>query len=73
MKYIVVKELRAKEPEDYRNFLRMDETAFDELLSLVQPLIRKGLSCVHLHFLSVSLLEDIATSMLGNPAVNLNI
>lgn len=37
----LLKELRAKEPEDYRNFLRMNETAFDELLSLVQPLIRK--------------------------------
>ena len=33
----LLKELRAKEPEDYRNFLRMDETAFDELLNLVQP------------------------------------
>ena len=37
----LLKELRAKEPADYRNFLRMDATAFDKLLSLVEPLIRK--------------------------------
>ena len=30
-----------KEPEDFRNFLRMDGPLFDELLGLVEPLIRK--------------------------------
>jgi hypothetical protein len=29
------------EPEDYRNFLRMNETTFDELLNLVTPLIER--------------------------------
>ena len=37
----LLKELRIKEPEDFRNFLRMDGPSFDELLGLVEPLIRK--------------------------------
>ena len=32
---------RTNEPEDYRNFLRMDAVTFDELLDLVTPLIQK--------------------------------
>lgn len=34
-------ELRLNEPEDYKNFLRMDGDSFDELLSLVTPFIQK--------------------------------
>ncbi|GFO24820.1 hypothetical protein PoB_005132500 [Plakobranchus ocellatus] len=30
-------ELRCSEPSDFRNFLRMDEDSFDELLELVRP------------------------------------
>ena len=37
----LLKELRISEPEDFRNFLRMDVQSFDELLGLVEPLIRK--------------------------------
>ena len=37
----LLKELRINEPEDFHNFLRMDAQSFDELLSLVEPLIRK--------------------------------
>ena len=37
----LLKEIRVSEPEDFRNFLRMDAQSFDELLSLVEPLIRK--------------------------------
>lgn len=33
--------LRKSEPEDYRNFLRMDQESFDYLLELVQPKIEK--------------------------------
>ena len=70
----LLKELRAKEAEDYLNFLRMDETAFDQLLILVEPLIRKEKTVIRLsiprdsskNFLSVSLLENIAISTLGN-------
>ena len=38
------------EPEDYRNFLRMNETTFDELLTLVTPLIerRSTIICIAL-------------------------
>lgn len=34
-------QLRAEEPEVYRNFLRMDSEQFDELLALVIPYIQK--------------------------------
>ena len=37
----LLRELRANEPDDFRNFLRMDAPSFDELLGLVAPLIRK--------------------------------
>ena len=37
----LLEELRTNEPEDYRNFLRMDAVAFVELLHLVTPLILK--------------------------------
>ena len=37
----LLQELRVNEPEDFRNFLRMDAPSFDELLGLVEPLIRK--------------------------------
>ena len=33
--------LREKEPEDYKNFLRMDPESFDILLNLVRPMIEK--------------------------------
>ena len=33
--------LREKEPEDYKNFLRMDQESFDILLNLVRPKIEK--------------------------------
>lgn len=33
--------LRDSEPEDYRNFLRMDGESFDNLLELVRPDIEK--------------------------------
>ena len=33
--------LRVTEPEDYKNFLRMDEAAFDNLLELIKPKIEK--------------------------------
>ena len=34
-------ELRCTEPSDFRNFLRMNEDSFDELLELVRPFIIK--------------------------------
>lgn len=34
-------ELKINSKADYRNFLRMDSETFDELLSMVSPLIRK--------------------------------
>ncbi|KAL5010576.1 hypothetical protein ScPMuIL_012881 [Solemya velum] len=34
-------ELRLNQPEDFRNFLRMDEESFNELLWLITPLIEK--------------------------------
>ena len=37
----LLKESRIKEPEDFHNFLRMDGPSFDELLGLVESLIRK--------------------------------
>ena len=37
----LLKELRNNEPDDYKNFLRMDGDSFDELLELVQPHNRK--------------------------------
>ena len=37
----LLQELRVNEPEDFRNFLRMDAPSFDELLGLVEPLIKK--------------------------------
>ena len=37
----LVRELRENYPEDYRNYLRMDCEAFDDLLSLVQNRIKK--------------------------------
>lgn len=37
----LLQEIRVNQPEDFRNFLRMDAPWFDELLSLVEPLIRK--------------------------------
>lgn len=36
----LINELRA-EPDDWRNYLRMDETAYTELLGLVTPLIER--------------------------------
>ena len=33
--------LREKEPEDYKNFIRMDQESFDFLLNLVRPKIEK--------------------------------
>ena len=37
----LLKELRNNEPDDYKNFLRMDGLSFDELLELVGPHIIK--------------------------------
>ena len=37
----LLNELRATEPDDFRNFLRMDAPSFDELLGLVESSIRK--------------------------------
>lgn len=37
----LLQELRLSEPEDFRNFLRMDGASFDELLCLVEPFIKK--------------------------------
>ena len=37
----LLRELRDDEPEDYRNFLRMDAASYDELLDMVRPLIQK--------------------------------
>ena len=37
----LLRELRDDEPEDYRNFLRMDAESYDELLNLVMPMIVK--------------------------------
>lgn len=34
-------ELRINQPDDFRNFLRMDEDSFQELLRLVTPFIGK--------------------------------
>ena len=34
-------ELRQSSSDDYKNFLRMDAETFDELLSLVQPIVQK--------------------------------
>lgn len=34
-------ELRYNEPQDFKNFLRMDGDAFDEILELVSPWIKK--------------------------------
>ena len=36
-----MKELRVSEPEDYRNYLRMNSAAFDELLRMLAPIITK--------------------------------
>lgn len=36
----LIKELKI-EPQDYRNYLRMDETIYLKLLSMVTPLIKK--------------------------------
>ncbi|KAK9702578.1 hypothetical protein QE152_g29854 [Popillia japonica] len=37
----LLRELKLSEPTDFRNFLRLDGTLFDELLRLVTPEIRK--------------------------------
>ena len=37
----LLRELRDDEPEDYRNFLRMDAESYEELLNLVMPMIIK--------------------------------
>ncbi|KAJ8041187.1 hypothetical protein HOLleu_11928 [Holothuria leucospilota] len=37
----LLRELRDDEPDDYRNFLRMDAASYDELLNLVRPIIQK--------------------------------
>ena len=38
---MLLNELRINHPEDYRNFLRMDEESFDELMDMLTPLIQK--------------------------------
>ncbi|GFS16785.1 hypothetical protein ElyMa_001481600 [Elysia marginata] len=40
--YKLLKELRCNEPEDFRNFLRMDAPSFDELLGLFHSFIRQN-------------------------------
>ena len=37
----LLKELESEDPSSYRNFLRMDNDTFNELLSLVTPMIEK--------------------------------
>lgn len=37
----LLRELRDDEPEDFRNFLRMNAASYDELLDMVRPLIQK--------------------------------
>lgn len=39
----LLQELKSSEPTDFRNYLRMDETAFTILLNLVRPKIKKHL------------------------------
>ena len=38
---MLLNELRINHPDDYRNFLRMDEESFDELMDMLTPLIQK--------------------------------
>ena len=37
----LLRELRHNEPQDFQNFLRMDVGSYNELLQMVDPLIRK--------------------------------
>ncbi|GFR57442.1 hypothetical protein ElyMa_003456700 [Elysia marginata] len=37
----LLKELRDNEPDDYKNFLRMDGDCFNEVLEMVEPHIKK--------------------------------
>ncbi|GFS06406.1 hypothetical protein ElyMa_006543400 [Elysia marginata] len=37
----LLKELRDNEPDDHKNFLRMDGDCFNELLEIVEPRIKK--------------------------------
>lgn len=37
----LLRELRGNDPNDYRNYLRMDETRFEHLQSLVEPHLTK--------------------------------
>lgn len=37
----ILSELRLNQSEDYNNFLRTDDQCFEELLTLVNPLIKK--------------------------------
>lgn len=37
----LLKELKESDPEDYKNYLRMDENVFNELLDLVRPHLTK--------------------------------
>lgn len=37
----LLRELRTSSPDDYRNFLRMDENTFIKLLEMVRPFITK--------------------------------
>jgi hypothetical protein len=37
----LLRELRDNDPEDYKNYLRMDNTTFEYLLNLVSPCIAK--------------------------------
>ncbi|GFO18251.1 hypothetical protein PoB_004475600 [Plakobranchus ocellatus] len=37
----LLQELRNNEPDDYKNFLRMDGDCFNELLEMVEPHIKK--------------------------------
>ena len=39
--YCITGGTEVNEPDDYRNFLRMDSASFDELLGLVTPFIQK--------------------------------
>jgi len=39
--HALLKELSTEDPPSFRNFLRMDQTTFEELLTLVSPLIKR--------------------------------
>jgi hypothetical protein len=53
----LLKDLRLSEPRDFKNFLRLDATSFDELLKMITPRIEKRILLCEMLFLQASICQ----------------